>query len=132
MRTRKLSRCAPWRNSFAPSNRAALRPWPLISVTCASNSSAKRAAPSWRCPVINLLIAAAATFVGLFILVPLLLAVCRLFGLYTIVQERQCKVYMLFGKVVLVLKDPGLYLLWSRLTWRAPLVHWIGRSYTLE
>jgi regulator of protease activity HflC (stomatin/prohibitin superfamily) len=82
--------------------------------------------------VINLLIAAAATFVGLFILVPLLLALCRLFGLYTIVQERQCKVYMLFGKVVLVLKEPGLYLLWSRLTWRAPLVHWIGRSYTLD
>ena len=80
----------------------------------------------------ELLIAAAATFFGLFILVPMLLAVCRLFGFYTIVQERQCKVYMLFGKVVLVLKDPGLHLLWFKLTWRAPLVHWIGRSYTLD
>src|SRR5215207_8185792 len=57
---------------------------------------------------------------------------CRMFGFYTIVQEQQCKVYMLFGKVVMVLKEPGLYFLWIKLTWRAPLVHWIGRSYTLD
>lgn len=82
--------------------------------------------------MINFIIAAGATFFGLFILVPLILAVCRLFGFYTIVQEQQCKVYMLFGKVVLVLKEPGLYFLWMKLAWRAPLVHWIGRSYTLD
>src|SRR6185436_14440143 len=55
-----------------------------------------------------------------------------MFGFYTVVQEQQCKVYMLFGKVVLVLKEPGLYFLWFKLAWRAPLVHWIGRSYTLD
>lgn len=82
--------------------------------------------------MINFFIALGATFFGLFILVPFLLALCRMFGLYTIVQERQCKVYMLFGKVVLVLKEPGIYFLYLKLTWRAPLVHWIGRSYTLD
>ena len=52
--------------------------------------------------MINLLIAAGATFFGMFILIPVLLGIVRLFGLYTIVEERQCKVYMLFGKVVAV------------------------------
>jgi regulator of protease activity HflC (stomatin/prohibitin superfamily) len=82
--------------------------------------------------VINFFIAAGATFFGLFILVPILLGMCRMFGFYTIVQEQQCKVYMLFGKVVLVLKEPGIYFLYLKLTWRAPLVHWIGRTYTLD
>jgi regulator of protease activity HflC (stomatin/prohibitin superfamily) len=82
--------------------------------------------------VINFLIAAGAMFVGMFFLMPLFLGICRMFGFYTIVQEQQCKVYMLFGKVVLVLKEPGLHLLWFKLGWRAPLVHWIGRSYTLD
>jgi hypothetical protein len=82
--------------------------------------------------VIDFFIAAGATFVGLFIFVPLLLIVLQMFGLYTIIQEQQCKVYMLFGKVVLVLKEPGLHFLISQLTWRAPLVHWLGRSYTLD
>ena len=82
--------------------------------------------------MIEFFIAAGATFIGLFILVPLLLGILRLFGFYTIVQERQCKVYILFGKVVLVLSEPGLHFLWFKLAWRAPLVHWIGRSYTLD
>src|SRR5688572_7934241 len=39
---------------------------------------------------------------------------------------------MLFGKVVLLLSEPGLHFLWLKLGWRAPLVHWIGRGYTLD
>lgn len=78
------------------------------------------------------LVAAGITFFGLFILVPILLGILRLFGFYTIIQEQQCKVYMLFGKVVLVLSEPGLHFLWIKLGWRAPLVHWIGRAYTLD
>ena len=38
----------------------------------------------------SFLIAAGATFFGLFILVPFLLGILRLFGFYTIIQERQC------------------------------------------
>ena len=39
------------------------------------------------------------TFVGYFIFVPLLFAVARMLGVYTIVHERRCHVYVLFGTV---------------------------------
>src|SRR5690349_13505487 len=91
----------------------------LCPPTCATyglNFLAKRAAPSWRCRMVNFLIA----------------AFCRSFGLYTVVQERQCKVYMLFGKVALILTEPGLHFLWLRLGWKAPVVNWMGRCHTLD
>ena len=66
----------------------------------------------------NFIIAAAAVFFGLFILGPIVSALFRAFGFYTVVQERQCRVYMLFGKVALVLKEPGLHLLWLKLGWK--------------
>ncbi|MEI7731517.1 MAG: SPFH domain-containing protein [Verrucomicrobiota bacterium] len=76
--------------------------------------------------------AAVITFIAMFILEPLLFALIRKFGLYTIVEERQCKVYVLFGKVLLVLDEPGLHLLWIKLGWRAPLVSFFGRCHTLD
>jgi regulator of protease activity HflC (stomatin/prohibitin superfamily) len=82
--------------------------------------------------MINFLIAGAATFMGLLLVGPMIAAFCRALGLYTIVQERQCKVYVLFGKVVLTLDEPGLHLLWFKLTWRAPLVNWLGRCHVLD
>jgi len=82
--------------------------------------------------MIDFFIAAVGTFLGMFIVAPMLLGLCRAFGLYTIVQERQCKVYVLFGKVVLILKEPGLHLLWFKLGWKAPLVNWLGRCHTLD
>jgi hypothetical protein len=80
----------------------------------------------------SFLIALAAAFIGPFILGPILAALCRAFGFYTVVQERQCKVYILFGKVALVLKEPGLHLLWFKLGWKAPLIGWIGRCHVLD
>jgi regulator of protease activity HflC (stomatin/prohibitin superfamily) len=82
--------------------------------------------------MLNFFVSAGATFLGLFILGPCVAFVARRFGLYTIVQERQCKVYMLFGKVIAVLDEPGLHLLWLKLGWRAPLAAWIGRCHTLD
>src|SRR3974377_302597 len=82
--------------------------------------------------MIRFIIAAVVAFFGPFILGPIILAFCRAFGFYTVVQERQCRVYMLFGKVALVLKEPGLHLLWFKLGWKAPLVNWIGRWYILD
>jgi regulator of protease activity HflC (stomatin/prohibitin superfamily) len=82
--------------------------------------------------MIDFLIAAVGTFIGLFVIVPLLSAFCRAFGFYTIVQERQCRVYVLFGKVVLTLDDPGMHLLWFKLGWKAPLVNWLGRCHVLD
>ena len=80
----------------------------------------------------SFLIAGIATFVGLFFLTPICSVVARLFGLYTIVEERQCKVYMLFGKVVAVIDDPGLHLLPFKLGLKAPLVNWLGRCHALD
>jgi len=82
--------------------------------------------------VVKFIIAAGITFFGLFILGPTIAAFCRGFGVYTIVQERQCKVFMLFGKVALILDEPGLHLLWFKLGWKAPLITWMGRTYTLD
>jgi regulator of protease activity HflC (stomatin/prohibitin superfamily) len=82
--------------------------------------------------MINFLIAAAIAFFGPFILGPIIAAFCRAFGFYTVMQERQCKVYMLFGKVALILKEPGLHFLWLKLGWKAPLINWLGRCHTLD
>jgi regulator of protease activity HflC (stomatin/prohibitin superfamily) len=82
--------------------------------------------------MINFMIVAVATFIGLFLIAPLLSGLCRALGFYTIVQERQCRVYVLFGKVVLILTEPGLHLLWLKLGWKAPLVSWMGRCQVLD
>src|SRR6187402_2667830 len=82
--------------------------------------------------MIDFLIAAVGTFIGLFLVVPLLFAFCRGFGFYTIVQERQCRVYVLFGKVILILDEPGLHLLWFKMGWKAPVVNWLGRCHVLD
>ncbi len=78
------------------------------------------------------LVAAAVTFVALFIVVPILLGLIRLFGLYAIVQEKRSHVYVLFGKIVCTLDEPGLYLLFSKMGWRAFVVNWLGRCHVLD
>ena len=83
-------------------------------------------------PVAHFLIAAIITFFGMFILLPLFFGIVRLFGLYTIVEERQCKVYMLFGKVVTVIDQPGLHFLIFKMGVKAPLVNFLGKCYTLD
>ena len=82
--------------------------------------------------MVDFLIAAAVAFFGPFVLGPIITAFCRAFGLYTVVQERQCRVYMLFGRVALILKEPGLHFLWLRLGWKAPLINWLGRCHVLD
>ncbi|HWQ09361.1 MAG TPA: hypothetical protein VN436_09645, partial [Holophaga sp.] len=58
------------------------------------------------------LVVAFAVFIACFIAVPIGLWLLRMFGFYVIVQERRCLVYVLFGKVVAVLDEPGLHCLW--------------------
>jgi len=77
----------------------------------------------------GLLVAVAAffTFIGCFMLVPFLLALLRFFGFYIIVEERQCLVYKLFGKVRLILDEPGLHFpIGTDLSWRALFVNFFG------
>ena len=77
-------------------------------------------------------LAAFASCVGMFIFVPLILGLARLFGLYTIVEERTCKVYMLFGKVVGQLDEPGLHFLLPRLGLRCLIINFAGRCHELD
>ncbi len=75
---------------------------------------------------------ATGTFVGLFILVPIFFGILRAFGVYAIVEEGRCHVYVLFGKVRAVLDEPGIYFLWSRLGIVGPIVNWLGQCHVLD
>ncbi len=70
--------------------------------------------------------------IGWAIAVPLFLGICRLFGLFTIVNEGQCKVYVLFGKVIGQLHEPGLYFLPTKLGLPAFIVNYFGKCYELD
>lgn len=72
------------------------------------------------------------TFVGCFIVVPILFGLARMFGVYAIVHERRFLVYVLFGKVIGVLDEPGIHFLWPKLGWRALIVRWFGRCYHVD
>ncbi len=72
------------------------------------------------------------TFVACTVLVPFLLALARTFGIYTIVNEGQCKVYVLFGKVIATLNEPGFHFLPSKLGLPAFIVHIFGKCYELD
>jgi regulator of protease activity HflC (stomatin/prohibitin superfamily) len=78
------------------------------------------------------LIAFVAAVVGFTILVPLFLGLCRLCGLFTIVNEGRCKVYVLFGKVLATLDEPGLHFLPKKLGVPAFIVHLLGKCYELD
>jgi len=82
--------------------------------------------------MVETLICAAITFVAMFLLAPAFLGLLRFLGFYAIVQERRCLVYMLFGKVVTVLDEPGLHFLWLKMGLKAPIVNWIGHCYELD
>lgn len=54
----------------------------------------------------------------------------KLFGLYAIIHEREARVYVLFGKIVGMVDEPGFHFLVLELGWKALFVNWLGRSYT--
>ena len=80
----------------------------------------------------DLLIVAAVTFAVLLFAEGLIYGLGRLFGFYTVVEERTCHVYVLFGKVIGVLKEPGLYFLWFHLGPAALIVNWLGKRHVLD
>ena len=51
---------------------------------------------------------------------------------YTTVTEGRCKVYILFGRVVGVITEPGLHLLWLRFGPQAALVRFFGRVHEID
>ena len=56
----------------------------------------------------------------------------RFFGLYATVQEGSCRVYVLFGKVLGVITEPGLHILPFKLGLSAFIVNLMGKCYTLD
>lgn len=71
-------------------------------------------------------------FVGMFIAEPILKGIARLLGFYAVVEEGTCHVYVLFGKVVAVLREPGLNFLWLKLGPQAFIINWLGRRHVLD
>lgn len=80
----------------------------------------------------NLIITAGVTFIVCLIAVPILLGLMRAMGVYTIVHEGTCQVFVLFGQVIGVLDEPGLHLLWTELGPKALIVNWLGRREVLD
>jgi regulator of protease activity HflC (stomatin/prohibitin superfamily) len=80
----------------------------------------------------NFLIALASTFVACFILVPIFLAVARVFCFYAVIRERQCVVFELFGKVRWVANEPGLHLPWLHMGPFAALVPFFGHRRSVD
>ena len=79
-----------------------------------------------------LIISAVSAFFACLIGIPIVLCLVRFLGVYTIVHERRCHVYVLFGKVIGILNEPGLVFLWSRVGWKALLVHSLGRCHVID
>jgi len=80
----------------------------------------------------NLLIAAAAAFLILLIGEPIFCGFARLFGLYTTVAERTCRVYVLFGRVVGILDEPGFHFLPAKLGVSAFFINFLGTCHLLD
>ena len=75
---------------------------------------------------------AAATFLGAFIVMPIVLWFLRMFGFYAIIEERRCHVYTLFGNVAAVLDEPGLTFLWLKMGPKAFVIRWLGKCYVID
>ncbi|PKO14331.1 MAG: band 7 protein [Chloroflexi bacterium HGW-Chloroflexi-10] len=81
---------------------------------------------------LGFLLAAVITFFAMWIVVPIGFFFLRRLGLYTIVREGTCQVFILFGKVIGILREPGLHILPFKLGLRAFLVNWLGSCKTLD
>ncbi len=82
--------------------------------------------------MLQFLIAAGITFVAGFILLPSALLLLRLLGVFTTVGEQRCHVYVLFGKVVAIIDEPGLHILLFKLGWKAPIVRLFGSRHIID
>ncbi|HAE39130.1 MAG TPA: band 7 protein [Candidatus Riflebacteria bacterium] len=72
------------------------------------------------------------TFIGCFICLPLFLWIIRMFGIYAVVHEGRCHVYLLFGQVLGVLKEPGFYFLPWHLGLKSLIVYLLGSCKVVD
>jgi regulator of protease activity HflC (stomatin/prohibitin superfamily) len=80
----------------------------------------------------SFLVAAVVTFFVCLLGEPILKWLMRLIGFYAIVDEGTCHVYVLFGRVIAVLREPGLYFLWLKMGPLALIVNYFGKRYILD
>lgn len=72
------------------------------------------------------------SLIGCSLLIPTVLLLARMFGVYAIVHEGEAHVYTLFGQVIGVLREPGLYLLPFHLGLKAPIVRLLGECRSVD
>ncbi len=72
------------------------------------------------------------TFIILAVATPTLFGVLRLIGIYTTVDECRSKVFVLFGKVIGQIDEPGLHFPVFSIGPRAALVPFFGRVHELD
>jgi regulator of protease activity HflC (stomatin/prohibitin superfamily) len=82
--------------------------------------------------MIEFIRAALATAVLSIFLVPVGFFLLRLFGIFTTVSEGRCHVYVIFGRVIGVLGEPGFYFLPAKLGAWAFIVNFFGRRVVLD
>ena len=75
----------------------------------------------------NFLFAFGVTFILCWVSVPILLVFLGAINFYTTVMEGRAKVYVLFGRVLGVVSEPGLHFLWLQLGPQATLVRFFGQ-----
>ena len=79
-----------------------------------------------------ILLVAVVTAMLCWVAVPIAFGLLRFFGVYVVVRERQCRVYVLFGKVLATIDEPGLHFLWPRIGPAALIVTWLGTAYDID
>ena len=83
-------------------------------------------------PLVQFFVGAAISFVGMWFVMPIVLFFLRLIGFYTTVEEGTCQVFILFGRVVGILDEPGLVILPLKLGPSAFFVNWLGSRKVLD
>ncbi len=80
----------------------------------------------------HVLVLAGFAFIGWWLAMPILFWFLRMLGFYIIVPERRCHVYTLFGTVVAVFDEPGVYSMWPKIGIKSLLVPLLGKRYVLD
>jgi regulator of protease activity HflC (stomatin/prohibitin superfamily) len=80
----------------------------------------------------SVVIIAGIVFAACWILVPIFFGILRAWGIYTTVEERECKVYVLFGDVVGQIPEPGLHFLFPKFGWKSFILPIFGQVYSVD
>lgn len=72
------------------------------------------------------------TFFALFVIEPIFFALLRLFGFYVVVGEQEARVFVLFGKVVGVIDQPGVQFPILSLGLRGLFVNLVGQCHVVD